>query len=334
MPEPVEITINAISMEGLGASDPRVTINISEHSPLQRQLFRNAIDNYNGSAQLSVPAPDGFPVWRVDVAFSKYDAVSGFFFQPRGNSRPIFSVQVSRLPGLWKPAFTALSSLAVERFDRFRTVVSASTNVDLKNGQPVGDLSQKYEGLADPAQIQAKMALLNLYAVLTDEQDPIERAPWFSHVKKIVRIDQERFIAEVQSTLYENVQTILNSLNTTFRGQKFFAEPHADLLLHVRNFPPIYNVRAESPMLTLKKEYEQGDMQLTMAQAAVAGKTVHLLDCDLDENRNIALHSLDLLKHIFNGGTSPVAMHEYIVEHSAQTSPDGISKINLGYQLS
>src|SRR3954447_10285325 len=84
MPEPVEITINAISMEGLRASDPRVTINISEHSPLQRQLFRNAIDHYNGSVQLSVPAPDGFPVWRVDVAFSKYDAVSGFFFQPRG----------------------------------------------------------------------------------------------------------------------------------------------------------------------------------------------------------------------------------------------------------
>lgn len=34
----------------------------------------------------------------------------------------------------------------------------------------------------------------------------------------------------------------------------------------------------------------------------------------MDENRNLALHSLDIVKHWFNGGTSPVSIHEYIVE--------------------
>ena len=65
----------------------------------------------------------------------------------------------------------------------------------------------------------------------------------------------------------------------------------------------------------------------------VAGKAIYLLDCDLDENRNIVLHSLDLVKHLFNGGTSPVSMHEYIVEDSAQNSASNVSTIDLGYQL-
>ena len=52
----------------------------------------------------------------------------------------------------------------------------------------------------------------------------------------------------------------------------------------------------------------------------------------MDENRNLALHSLDIVKHWFNGGTSPVSMHEYIIEDSAQNS-DGIANIDLGYQL-
>ena len=86
-------------------------------------------------------------------------------------------------------------------------------------------------------------------------------------------------------------------------------------------------------MITLKKDYEQGNLQLTMAYIVVAGITVHLLDCDLDENRNILLHSLDLIKHLFNGGTSPITMHEYIEKDSAQNSPDGVATIDLGYQL-
>ena len=63
------------------------------------------------------------------------------------------------------------------------------------------------------------------------------------------------------------------------------------------------------------------------------GVAVHLLDCDMDENRNIILHSFDLIKHLVNGGTSPISMHEYIVEDSAQHSVNGISTIDVGYEL-
>jgi hypothetical protein len=44
-------------------------------------------------------------------------------------------------------------------------------------------------------------------------------------------------------------------------------------------------------------------------------------------------HGFEVIKHLFNGGTSPIAMHEYIVRDSAQNSPGVIATIDLGYIL-
>jgi hypothetical protein len=333
MPDSVTISINAKTLEGLAASDPEVIVDVIQTIPFRQTVSQQTIRNFPGSATIAIPTPDGFPTWLVNISFSKFDAGAGFFFQPRQNASPTFAVQATRLPGAWKPEFTALDSLATLRFADFLKVISVSKNVDLKNGPPVGDLSVNYDLLADAAQKQGKMALLNLFAVLTDEQDPISHAPWFNHVRKIVRLDQERFIAEVEPALFENVQTILQGLNGEFKGQGFFTEPPSDSLLHIGNIPPQYGASHNlQTMITLKKDYEQGDLQLTLAFLIVAGQVVHLLDCDMDENRNLALHSLDIVKHWFNGGTSPVSMHEYIVEDSAQNS-GGIANIDLGYQL-
>jgi hypothetical protein len=41
----------------------------------------------------------------------------------------------------------------------------------------------------------------------------------------------------------------------------------------------------------------------------------------------------DVVKHLFGVGTSPIAMHEYIVRDSSQDSPGGIATIDLGYVL-
>jgi hypothetical protein len=53
----------------------------------------------------------------------------------------------------------------------------------------------------------------------------------------------------------------------------------------------------------------------------------------MDEHLNLINHSFAVIKHLFNGGTSPIAMHEYIVRDSAQTSPGGIATIYLGCML-
>ncbi len=334
MPDLITITIVATTMEGVDALDPQVTVDINETSPLQRSLAREVVHHFDGKVTISLPSPDGFPVWQVNVSFSRYDAVSGFFFQPRGNSSPTFKMQLTRFPGEWKPQFTPLQTLPVARFQPFKDIVVVSDNVDLKSGPAVGDLNASYDTLVDPSQILGKMALLNLFSVLTDEQDPIGKVPWFSYVRKIVRLDQERFIAEVDATLFENVQTILSGLNTTFQGQGFFTEPDSALALHLPNIPPQYggsqNIRK---MITVKKDYEQGNLQLTLAFIVVACQAVHLLDCDMDEHKNLLLHGLDVLKHLVNGGTSPITMHEYIVKDSAQNSADGIATVDLGYLL-
>ena len=67
-------------------------------------------------------------------------------------------------------------------------------------------------------------------------------------------------------------------------------------------------------IITLKKRYRQGDVQLTVSfLRSEEGGVVHLLDCDMDEHDNIVGHSFDLLRHLFgHTGTNPTYMHEFI----------------------
>jgi hypothetical protein len=335
-----QITIAAKTMEGLDATDPSLTVTITEVTGLEQPVAKTVIPNFNGSVTLNINPPDGFPTWSVAVAFSLYDAGldSAFVFQPAGQPNITHTFTLSRLPNRWRPDFTPLATLAAPRFSPFKTVVAVSDNVDLKVGGVIGDLESNYDSLASPAAVLAKTALLNLFAVLTDEIDPIplleqppRSVPWFSYVRKIVRLDQERFIAEVDPALFENVSIVLGKLGSTYGAQGYFTESPS---LHLANIPPQYNVANNlQQIITIKKDFEQGNLQLTVSYLIVNGGAVHLMDADLDEHRNIVLHGFDILKHLFNGGTSPIDMHEYIVEDSAQQQPGGISTVDLGYQL-
>lgn len=335
MADKISISITAKTMEGLPAVDPEVRITIAEATPPNQEVATVLLKDFAGSATVEMPAPDTFPTWQVNASFSRFDGGSGFFFQPRGQANPSHEFLVSRLPDKWTPVFTKLADLSSPRFDRFRKVVGVSTDVDLKNGPAVGDLSTRFDSLAGTPQTLAKTALLNLYAVLSDEIDPIAGVPWFSYVRKFVRLDQERFVAEVDAGLFENVQTIVNELSSTFKAQGFFTEPAADLPLHIPNIPTKYHSDANLvQILTVKKDYEQGNVQLTVSFLRGEGGAVHLLDCDMDEHRNIILHSFDIVNHLITGGTSPISMHEYIVRDSAENAANGISTIDLGYRLS
>jgi hypothetical protein len=335
-----QITIAAKTMEGLDATDPSLTVTITELTGLEQTVSRTVIPDFNGSVTLNIGPPEGFPTWSVAVAFSLYDAGldSAFVFQPSGQPNITHTFALSRLPNRWRPNFTRLASLAAPRFSPFKTVVAVSDNVDLKVGEIIGDLNSNYDTLASQAAILAKTALLNLFTVLTDEVDPValleqpqRSVPWFSYVRRIVRLDQERFLAEVDPALFENVSIILAKLGSTFGAQGYFTESPS---LHLANIPPQYNAEDNlQQIITIKKDFEQGNLQLTVSFLIVNGVAVHLLDADLDEHRNIVLHGFDIIKHIFNGGTSPVDMHEYIVENSAQQEPGGISTVDLGYQL-
>jgi hypothetical protein len=248
---------------------------------------------------------------------SLYNLVQSNFFIPNGNKNE--SVTLQRLPDKWTPAFAALATLPSPRFDAFRGIVANSTQVDVKHGRVLGRLDIAYDDLVDNQQMLAKMALLNLYAVLNDQNDPINNRPWYRFVQQYVRIDQERFIAETDPELFDIVQNILNNLDT-FGPKGFFTESAS---LHLENIPDRYQLTQD--LITIKVRYEQGNVQFTMGKATTNGRNVVLLDCDMDEHANIIQHTEDLFIHVFTGGTHPIDMHEYIVHHDPG--------VQLGYAL-
>ena len=338
----VNITISAKTMEGLDAVDPEVTVDIVQVLPVNQQVAHQIVPNFNGTCLLRIEMPDGiFPTWQISASFSRFDVDSGFFCQPMGDPNPKHTFLVQRLPDKWTPQFMPLAALPSPRFDRLKEVIAVSDDVDLKLGPRVGNLQSNYDNLLDPAQVLAKAALLNLYAVLTDEVDPTVDEPvcWFSYVRKIVRLDQERFVAEVDSELYENVQTIISQLGAKYCALQFSTEPPADIPLHIPNIPTAYHSDANLVhMITVKKKYEQGDVQLTVSLLRVDDIPVYLLDCDMDEHDNIVGHSFDIIQHLVaRSGTSPIAMHEYIEKDSADANVGvlhgGTATIDLGYKL-
>jgi len=231
----ITITLSVKTMEGLAASDSHITVDVLQVEPIHQPVAHQVIQNFRGTVVIQLEDPDDFPTWQVNVSLPRFDPGSGFFFQPRGDSNPNHTFKASRLPGQWAPQFAELAQLTPARFARFSQVVALSDKVDLKNGPAVGDLSKNYDLMAGSAQVLAKTALLNLYAVLTDEEDPIGGVPWFSYVRKIVRLDQERLLAEVDAALFENIQTIINELSSTYGRLGYFTEPPADMPLHIPN---------------------------------------------------------------------------------------------------
>jgi hypothetical protein len=245
-----------------------------------------------------------------------YQVVQSGFFRPSGDQEQ--AATLVRLPDQWTPEFQPLANLPASRFDFFQKLLAKSPDVDVKHGPQLGNLADAFDSLKGTQQILAKMALLNLYAVLSDETEPIDNTHWIHFVQQIVRIDQERFVAETDPDLFDLVQRILSNLGN-FKG--FFTEASPNL--HLENIPPAYQLTGD--LITVKVRYEQGNVQFTMGKATKAGQNVVLLDCDMDEHSNLIEHTGDLFTHVFTGGTHPIDMHEYIVHHDPG--------VQLGYDL-
>lgn len=56
-------------------------------------------------------------------------------------------------------------------------------------------------------------------------------------------------------------------------------------------------------MISVKRSYEEGNIQFTMAKAKNANGSCFLLDCDMDEHNNALEHLADVFTHVFTGGT-------------------------------
>lgn len=342
------VTLIAKTMSGEELLDPNVTVEVWETGfGSDRKISVISLGSFDGSVTFPIDFDDETqPAWRLVADFTLYDAGHVFSFFPVSESHPVWNVTAARLPDKWKPAFTPLADLQSPRFDPLKNVLNASNDVDLKNGEVIGDLKAKYDALVSVPETLAKAALLNLYAVLLEELDPEAKrmtgndVPWFNYVRKLVRLDQERFVAEVEPDLMESVTGIVNGLGGLYARQGYSTEPPADFILHYPNIPSDYGGNGMKrpanmvTMTTLKKRYRQGDVQFTVSFFRFPdGSTVHLLDCDMDEHDNIVGHSFDLLRHLFEqAGTNPIYMHEFIEADSADNN-GGRATIDLGYTL-
>jgi len=249
---------------------------------------------------------------------SLYRLVQSNFFTLTDGQEMTQTASVMRDPSQWQPKFTAWNSLATD-FDEMKAAIEGKL-VRLKHGPDVGVITPAvYDGMNSPALTLAKMALLNLFRVLSDQNDPVSGRPWFNTVKQILVLDQERFVAITTSDLFESIDHILNNMGE-FRSQGFFP---ADVTLHYDNIPSEFQLTA--PMISVKRVYQQGNIQFTLAKAKNQQGDCVLLDCDMDEDHNLFLHATDFFKHLFTGGTNPIDIHEYIVHQE--------KGVDLGYEL-
>jgi hypothetical protein len=286
MPQ-VTVQLLATTLEGQRLRDPSVRIQVNQSNGGSNQVVANVVlNNFDGAASFSVELEDNAqPLWQMIADFSLFDAGHSFSFFPATNQTPTWTMRAARLPGKWTPHFTDLAGLSSPRFDALKACIAASNSVDLKNGETVGDLHAKYDELMSPAATLAKAALLNLYAVLIEESDPEQTAiqghavPWFSYVRKFVRLDQERFVAEVDPGLFESVNEILNQLGGKYARQGYSTEPPADFPLHYPNIPTQYGgngVRRPDNLvqiITLKKEIPPGRCTTHSIFLSIRGRT-------------------------------------------------------------
>jgi hypothetical protein len=69
-------------------------------------------------------------------------------------------------------------------------------------------------------------------------------------------------------------------------------------------------VSGVSDAFSVKTRDAKANLQLTVARATKDGRSVFLLDSDMDENGRLILHRFDVIRHAFNGGTHPIDISE------------------------
>lgn len=310
------LVLDLVNAEGDPAADPSCGIEILRLD--QVSIFRTNNLQFPPKHRLTLPAFPQARNLRCVITPSLYRIVQSEFFTLTDGAERNETALVLRDSDKWMPKFTPWNSLYAQ-FDTLKSVL-ADKLLKLKHGPDVGVITPAtYDEMNSPALLLAKMALLNLFAVLSVQKDPVSTRPWFNFVKQILVIDQERFVAVVSTDLYESIDHIHRNI-AQFKKLHFFP---GDVSQHYDNIPSEYKLL--DSMISVKCGYEQGNVQFTTARARNSAGDCILLDCDMDEHSNLIEHLSDVFKHYFTGGTNPVDIHEYIVHRQ--------KGVDLGYDL-
>ena len=214
---------------------------------------------------------------------------------------------VFRIPNLWNASFVKWANLG-DPFKPLRDALNASPDVRVKGGRLLGKfVTNTYNGVdsGDRVTVHAKACLLNLFGKLINcvKEPTFNRKPWFGFVQQILEIGRERLIALVEEEMLVRVTKIHTDID---QFPDYKRTPVGD---HNRNIPAGFTF-SKSSMVSVKTKEDTGNLQLTLTPATDAeGKSVTILDADIDENGKLMAHLGNLFKHAFTGGTHPFDIH-------------------------
>ena len=114
---------------------------------------------------------------------------------------------------------------------------------------------------------------------------------------------RQRLLAEVDEECWTRVSDLTREPVGGYRGLQVVPS-------HIRNLEAISGVTAVSDAVSVKTREAKANLQLTVARAKRDGRSVFLLDTDMDENGRLILHGFDVIKHAFSGGTHPIDIAE------------------------
>ena len=263
--------------------------------------------------------PGGFAVL-LRVTPSRYiDGAVVSTVDGDGVINPAGRIILPRRAAEWRPSFTPWQRLP-EPFGSLQTVLDKSPEFRLgRTSDPVRLVKDHYDGVDpdDESRVLAKLSLLNLYSRLRMELIPGAGKQWFSMVQELLVATRERFIAQVDEECWAHVRAF------TLNPPEHFNSTPSDL--HIKNFEALPGVSQVADLASVKTEERRANLQFTVCRAVRDRKPVFLLDTDIDENGSLLKHTFDLVKHIFNGGTHPLDIHEALRKK--------FPEVALGYDL-
>jgi hypothetical protein len=314
------VELHLIDVAGGAASDPNVQVGIRRAGESRHLL------SGHGPNPLRLRLPDFTDKSALccDITPSRYrHRPSNFFFLKEGGTE-IQNLEVARLPDHWNAQFARWNDLGPVH-EHLKTTLGRSGAVKLKKGPAFSSFEGSgYDDVDETRAIHAKCSLLNLYAKLSEGDEP-----WFSGITRVLEIDRERAIAEVTPEFASRAKHIWDHIRNF---PDYFHSPAGNHYKNIEAHIPAGRSVQKTEMFSIKSREDEGNVQLTLAPVRKMGsaEVMWLLDTDIDENGNFVKHAYDaFFKHRFTGGTHPFDIHECLKKKATLAG----RKIDLGYEL-
>jgi len=314
----LRLDLSIRDVHGREISDPRATVRLSPPDGVGAVAATVSLDGTPKS--LVFPEGPASPALILRVTPSLYrDGAITCTVDGDGRVTPTAPLVLPRRASHWQPVFTHWASMS-DVFGPLQDVLGASGTFRVGQfSEPVMCTDAVFDGIdaADESRALAKVSLLNLFGRLRDERVPGGTGPWFGHVRELLLATRERFLAEVDEACWSTVTRLSDTPKPGYRPS-----PVKNHLDNFRNLPGVTNVRAGASVKTTERK---ANLQFSVVRARRDGRDTWLLDADIDENGGLLLHTFDVIRHAFTGGTHPVDVHECLCHSFPDT--------DLGYHL-